>query len=465
MKRLVEHIERNIVERKLLRDGQKVLVAVSGGVDSMVLLHVLHRLAPKHRWKLTVAHFNHQLRGRASDADERFVSETAQRLGLECVCGRGDVRALQRRKKLSVEMAGRAKRQGFYRETAHRLRIRSVALGHHADDQVELFCLRLLRGSGGEGLSGMKWCSRLPAQAKLDLVRPLLNLTKASLRAYVKGNGVRFREDRSNACTDILRNRVRHELLPLLAAKYQPSVVPVILRSMDIVEMEAAFVAESAHRWLASTRRLPFDRLHPAVQRQSLRRQLDYLVSYDFDLIERLRMAPGKMFSAERGCLVWRDERGLVHRRDSAIAKAGFNPNECVWELPARPSERQFDGVNIRAEIVNHGRGFARPPRGRMGSECFDAYSVGTFVYLRHWQPGDRFQPIGMAKPVKLQDLFTNTKIPRDRRRELIVATDILGTIFWVEGLRIGEQFKLDKTTRRVLKWQWQRLPAELPPG
>src|SRR5208337_2330462 len=151
----------------------------SGGVDSMVLLHALHRLAKQHGWQLTVAHFNHRLRGRASDADENLVRRTAAAMKLAVVAGRADVKAFARKSKLSIEMAARKLRHEFLAREARKRKIRIVALAHHADDQVELFFLRLLRGTGGEGLAGMKWRSPLSADPRLTLVRPLLDVTKA----------------------------------------------------------------------------------------------------------------------------------------------------------------------------------------------------------------------------------------------------------------------------------------------
>src|SRR5262249_50888065 len=148
--------------------GQKILVAVSGGVDSMVLLHLLHGLSQKQKWQITVAHLNHQLRGRSSDADEKLVVRTARDLGLPLVAGRADVKRLVKTSKLSLEMAARKTRHEFLANTAARLKIPTIALAHHADDQVELFFLRLLRGSGSEGLAGMKWRNPSPANPKIE---------------------------------------------------------------------------------------------------------------------------------------------------------------------------------------------------------------------------------------------------------------------------------------------------------
>ena len=250
---LPERVEHSIRERTLFRGGGKILVAVSGGLDSMVLLHVLARLAKAHQWKLVVAHFNHQLRGRSSAADERLVKRTATRLRLKFHAGRGDVKSLSQTNGVSIEMAARELRHAFLAKTARQARCRVIATAHHADDQVELFFLRLLRGAGGEGLAGMKWKADSPADRRLRLVRPLLNVDKAALAEYAKCVGIAFREDASNRSADILRNRVRLELLPLLRRRFNPAVDKSISRLMEIVSAEAEVVTALSEKWLAKS--------------------------------------------------------------------------------------------------------------------------------------------------------------------------------------------------------------------
>src|ERR1700677_1896922 len=186
-----------------------ILVAVSGGVDSMVLLHLLKALSVERRWKLTVAHFNHRLRGRASDADEVFVRKTAKGMKLPFVSKRADVKRFARESKLSIEMAARKLRHEFLAEVARACKIKTIALAPHAADQVELFFLRLLRGAGGSGLAGMNWRSPSPADRSISLVRPLLDLSKTELEQYARENRIRHCEDATNLEPDFLRNRIR----------------------------------------------------------------------------------------------------------------------------------------------------------------------------------------------------------------------------------------------------------------
>jgi tRNA(Ile)-lysidine synthase len=514
---LLETVDRTIRTRRLFGPGQGILAAVSGGVDSMVLLHVLHGLAARHGWRLTVAHVNHQLRGRSSAADDRLVRRTAQQLKLPVVAERADVRKLAVAHGLSLEMAARELRHDFLARAARRRRIPSIALAHHADDQLELFFLRLLRGSGGEGLAGMKWRNPSPSDPAIELIRPLLDQPKAVLMEYATEHGIRYRDDASNAVLDFQRNRIRHELLPLLRGKYQPALDKTIPRVMDIVGAEAEFAAEAAKEWLgeggspmaegrrpkterrgmALQRDLPFDRLPAAVQRRCVQVQLVRLgVTAAFELVEQLRLeadrpvavahnragvSPGLENSITRrsGCrrdagptnrhfmakdnrgtgetpdllCAVRDRLGRVHLQPARVE--AFKTGNAAAEMKGRAGNIEFDGARIWWKICLRGAG--QQLKAGPGRECFDADKVGSPVRLRHWRPGDRFQPIGMASSVKLQDFFTNQKVPRGRRRQLLVAAAANGEVFWVEGMRISERFKLTNETIRCLHWRWKR--------
>jgi len=457
---LPQQIDQAIHTRKLFRRGQKILVAVSGGIDSMVLLHLLHELSQKNKWRLTVAHLNHQLRGRASDADERLVTRTAKKLDLAIVTARADVKNLARNGKLSLEMAARKARHEFLAHTAERLKISDITLAHHAGDQVELFFLRLLRGSGSEGLSGMKWRNPSPANPKIQLLRPLLEQSKESLRAYASAKKIPFREDASNQWLDIQRNLIRRELLPLLRRKYQPALDRTILRVMEILRAESEFAGGMVEDWLAnnSGTGVPPVRSFPglpiALQRRCIQSQLmRHGIPADFALVERLRTSPGKPFTVVPQLAVLCDASGRLRFRDSGLI--GSEPAQLEINLAGRAGDVTFAGKKISWAVRSPMKSFRRPsPRARR--ESFDADKIGHRIILRHWLPGDRFQPIGMDKSVKLQDIFVNHKIPRARRHNLIVAVTARNEVFWVENLRISEQFKLTPQTTHQLTWRWK---------
>jgi tRNA(Ile)-lysidine synthase len=444
---LFQRIENSIQNRKLLKRGQKILVAVSGGLDSMVLLHALERLSARHKWKIAVAHFNHQLRGRASDADEKLVRKTTAEMKLPFAVERADVKQFAQKSKLSIEMAARKLRHEFFARAARKHKVKTIALAHHADDQVELFFLRLLRGAGGEGLAGMKWQSPSLAYRKILLVRPLLGLNKEELLQFARENKIRFRDDATNFSSDFLRNRIRNELLPLLRKNYQPGLDKIILRLMEIVGAESDFVGAGA-----AIQKNNFENSPPAIQRRILQSQLAELgVVADFELVEELRKSAGKFVSVGSGLSIFRDAGGNLKLREQQSAE--FNANKLEMNLSGKAGDVNFEDVKFNWSFASGSRG--RSPH-QIGREFFDADKIGGKIILRHWRAGDRFQPIGLKSAAKLQDLFTNAKIPRERRRNLILAATLAGEIFWVEGLRISENFKLTPQTKRQLILDWQ---------
>jgi tRNA(Ile)-lysidine synthase len=401
---------------------------------------------------LEVAHFNHRLRGADADADADWVRAEAARRELPCHVEAGDVRAHATARKLSVEMAARELRHAFLARTAQRLGMNTVALGHHADDQVETFFLRLFRGEAGVGIQGLRWSNPSPADPGVRLVRPLLGCSRAELRAFARENGLPWREDASNAQPDTLRNRIRHQLLSRLETDFQPGLRTVIPRWIEVAGANAELAASQAADWRARLKP-PFATLHPAVQREVIRQQLWQLgVTPTFAHIEHLRQRPDRPLTLAPGTQVWRDAAGQVHR-DAPSDAPGFRPDRQTLELTAPQGRANFGGVELAWEILDGPPRFpVRPPAG---TEFLDADRVGRRGLLRHWQPGDRFQPLGFPGPAKLQDLFVNQRVPRAKRHRRVLLENEAGVIVWVEGLRPGEPARLRPDTRRRLRWSW----------
>lgn len=452
---LVDGVRQFIAERDLLSPGDSVLLAVSGGLDSMVLLRVMAQLAPAQGWRLNVAHFNHCLRGRSSDLDEVLVCDAAKSMGLRFKAGRADVRKFSRTQGISIETAARQLRHRFLARVASSLGIEKIALAHHADDQVELFFLRLLRGAGPEGLAGMRAIGPSPADAGLKLIRPLLPLFRSELETFAHEKGIRFRSDASNRKIEFARNRVRLELLPYLRTHFQPAIRQTTLRLVEILAAESDWIEQMTEQTPSDR---PLESLPVALQRRRLQRECLRLgVVPDFALIERLRCVSEQECMVSPGRVVQRDRAGRLTLK--RVAALQFNADRRSVRISTGPSQLAYSGLLFSWRIMACS-GKSLPPRSP-GYECFDADRIGRAVGLRHWQPGDRFQPIGMPGPVKLQDLFTNLKIHPEQRRQLVLAETSQKEIFWVEGLRISERFKLRAATTRCLEWSWER---EAPP-
>jgi tRNA(Ile)-lysidine synthase len=274
------------------------------------------------------------------------------------------------------------------------------------------------------------------------------------------------------------RNRLRNELLPLLRQHYQPSLTRTVSRVIEIVRGESDLVGDLAAQWLQGrtafqpVRRTPprersdnqpsfsaitlFDDLPLAVQRRVILLQLQELgLPLDFDWVEQLRTVPESPLNVGLDLFATRHAGGWVTL--SAQSKTvEFKAEEQRLDIAMGKGEASFAGVTVAWETLGL-EALKRPLSAEPGRELFDAARVGPLVVLRHWRPGDRFQPLGMKTAVKLQDLFTNAKIPREQRRKMLVAS-AQGEIFWVEGLRMAEQFKLTKSTKGALLWRWKRV-------
>ena len=439
--------------------GCRLMLGVSGGVDSMVLLRVMDRLVGHRGGELVIAHFNHQLRERESDLDEQLVLESAQRLGWACVVDRGDVKGVAEKEGISIEMSARRLRHKFLARVASDQSCRMVWLAHHADDQVELFLIRLLRGAGSLGLGGMRLSQRSPFAEGVTLVRPFLGTRKKSLLSFAREHGVAFREDLSNQDLNPLRNRIRHQLLPLLREQFNPAVEQNLLRAQEILSEEHRLISKMVGESLQGSSPPPFEGLPAAHQREWLRQELLRLrVVPEFDLIERLRHEPdGTRMMVADARLVCRDSSGRVH--EGLAPQLEFSPEARVLELGNRPLPLQieFGGYRMVFEQGRQGDPEFDPARIEGQSEVFDAELVGDRIRLRFWQAGDRFQPIGMPHSLKLQDWFTNEKISVSERRSRILVESAQGDLFWVVGMRIGERCRVTEGTLRVMRISWER--------
>lgn len=454
---LVQWVLAYVRRHSLVNSGERVLVAVSGGPDSVALLHLLWRLKPELGLELGVAHFDHGLRGRESQADARFVADLAKRLALPFYLGTGEVRDLARTHKISLQMAARQLRLNFLKDTCRRQAYQKLALGHTADDQVELFFLRLLRGAGPEGLKGM-W----PATPE-GLVRPLLAVGKAVLLAWLGKESLPYRQDSSNLSRGSLRNRLRLDLLPELRRHYNPRLTEAIWRTQALLqEDERLLAAQTDQAWAAvgQTRAadfysldLPrFFSLDPALQKRLLRATLGKLLT-DQEITSAQVVGLLALGRAEKS-------GGRLTLGQAQVARAGGElhlfrplpppPAASATLLPTPPG--QVDSPEgWRWQLSSRAPEAAGPWPPPPQAACLDQERVTFPLKVRYFQPADRFWPQGAPGPKKLQDFLINCKIPRWLRPHLPLV-ESAGHIVWVPGLRVAEPVKLTSLTRRILE-------------
>ena len=432
-----------------------IIVAVSGGIDSMALLHLLATPGLDLSDRLVVAHFNHQLRGADSDADAEFVEQAAGQLGRPFESGSGDTRQLAAETGDGIEAAARQLRHQFFARLAKHLASRNVALAHHADDQIETFFLRLLRGAGNRGLAGMQPVALSPIDPGVNLVRPILGIHRAEIVAYAEEQGIAHREDASNTNTYFLRNRVRHELLPQLTEQFGASVNRQIVKAMQVAGDEADCIDDFAAAWLGRAES-PFEQLPAAVQRQVVQRQLFQLgVDPSFYLVEALRGEADRVIEIAPGKRLQRNAAGRVELAPS-VAEPEFSLTKLEVLLEGQVGEAEFGGLTIRWERLSGGLAKWHELGQAESREVFAAEAIGQAITLRHWHPGDRYHPIGQAGSTKLQDLFVNQKIAKAERHRLVIAEAADGFPFWVQHLRIAAAFKVTESTAGLLVFSWR---------
>jgi tRNA(Ile)-lysidine synthase len=435
-----EHVLRYLRQRQLLRPGDRVLAAVSGGADSVALARVLLELREELGVVLAVAHFNHLARGQASDADEAFVFDLAKRHELEFHVGRRDVAEYARSEQLSMEAAGRRLRYAWLAQVARDHRFSSVATAHTGDDQAETVLMKFLRGAGTKGLAGIYPVVEAGA---CRLVRPLLQVSRSEVEAYLTSLDQPWREDETNLDHRFRRNRIRHELLPLLEREYNPNLRQVLREAAEINRAEEDEWAQRTRTVLDGLRventrlRLTdFAALSLAMQRRVLKlfREAHLLVA-DFAHVEKLRRcALGEMQRVELS------QDWLACRRGDCLTLEGpgnVAAAESYSYLLPVPGEVAIPEIGCVIQAVPVPAQFAVTAAP---GTLLRADLIGPALRVRNWQHGDRYHPAYSGSAEKLKRLFAEKKIPAEQRVSWPVV--LKGAeIVWVRDFAVAEGF------------------------
>ncbi len=468
---LPRRVLRFIREHNLVRENELLLVGVSGGPDSVCLIHILAGLKKTLGIKLHIAHLNHMLRGAESDADADYVSSLAHELSIPATIERREVKTYQKQYRLSLEEAAREVRYAFFSEVARSLGGDAVAVGHTADDQIETILMHLVRGTGLAGLRGMQPLSTLRSTnaAELKIIRPLLGVRREETEAYCAARGLAPRSDSSNLLPNQLRNKIRLQLIPQLRG-YNPDIDEALLRMASAADSDLAYIEkEVSQLWGSVVKEQPdgvamdraaFSKLHPALRRHLVRSVLQRLLGDMRDiesvhiesLVEALAKPVGKKLSLPRGLAFHGDYRyGLLTGQDSPADS--FPALEGGHSLHI-PGDTEFCGWRVRSNILNR-----RPKKGceKELKACFDLDVAGKEITVRGRRSGDRFQPLGMESPKKLQDFMVDAKIPSARRDHVPLVCSPQH-IIWVVGWRIDHRARVMPSTKRVLCLEFERI-------
>jgi tRNA(Ile)-lysidine synthase len=465
---LAQRVLHFIREHTLVSYGQKLLVAVSGGPDSVCLLHILVELRDELGISLHVAHLDHQLRGAESEADAGYVADMARRLGIPADVERRDVKAYQARQRISPEEAAREVRYAFLAQVAKTVGAAQVAVGHTTDDNVETILMHLIRGTGIRGLQGLQPVSRWQSQGDtLTVVRPLLSVSRQETADYCELHRLMPRTDTSNLSLSPLRNRIRHRFLPLLES-YNPRVAEALLRTARIADDALAFIdGESTRLWGEVVReqgntiildKKGFLASPSALQRHLLRMSVEKLLGNLKDIetrhIEgmmtaltkpagrRINLPGGLVFSVEY-------DRYLLGPDPAALSPFPALENEVSLKIPG---ETLLPGWCVKADIVERSR---MPGKIDGFTAYFDLGKTGYELLVRPRRPGDRFQPLGMSQTKKLGEFMIDARIPSAWRQHIPVVCSPQH-ILWVVGWRIDNRVRVSDTTLQVLRLKFE---------
>jgi len=479
-------------------EGVRVLVACSGGPDSVALLDILAHYAPTAKIKVFVCHLNHCLRGADSDEDARFVGALAKKMGLEAYIGRRDVAKLAQERHVSIETAARDARYEFFNEAAAKMRCFLVATAHTLNDNAETILQRLIEGSGPEGLSGIPGWRLLSSEGKKRyLVRPLLFASRAKIEEYLESRGLEYRVDKTNLEPIYLRNRIRLEIMPKLR-EINPSFEESLVRSSELVSDLIGHIGEEvdrAERRIVKSRREPVIELEcyaliktpRVVAREALKQILvgagvgwrELKASHIESVID---LAAGKSPSSRidlPGGIEARRSYDMIFVGPRAafgkLEEQGLPNGEEPPSGPPQPPVEVFQkfyrafecpgSVNLPGGLGEIAALETAPEWFRMEEflankggfdEAIDGEAVEGGYAVRFPQPGDRFRPLGAPGARKLQDIFVDAKIPASERARIPIVEDMKG-IIWVPGVRIVDRVKVTPQTQDFVVLTWIR--------
>lgn len=454
---LVSRVERTIRQQRLFSPGDTLVVAFSGGADSTALLDLLSRL-PDYNLHLVAAHLNHCLRGDESDSDQEFCQGLASRYNIPFEARRIDVKKVAEKSRLNFEDAGRRTRIEFIDDICRKYGAAAAVLAHHADDQAETVLMRILRGSGTTGLSGMAY------RNSRGYVRPLLDLTRSEIEQYLLGRDLEWREDSSNSDAAYLRNRIRHQLLPLLEG-YNPAIRTCLAATASILTDDEALLSELTEQEFARSCRAgegevvcsvaQFRTLSSALRRRVLRRAFKQVAGTLEGLSQRHIEALCDTIDSDRpnSRLALPHAVSAIRAYDRMVLtrKCAALPETDLELIIAGPGRYQLPwGGAIMVEFATPAALSADP--AMMYCDPFKS----PFPWLvRTFRPGDRMVPFGMSGRKKVKDIFIDRKIPLAERSHtpLLLCGDEL---IWVAGVCAAELCRIDTPSAAAVRVSWQ---------
>ncbi len=436
---MIEETLKYLIEDLKIKSSDKLLLAISGGIDSIVMLDIFSQLP----FEVTVAHCNFQLRGKESDGDELFVKNVTEKLSIPFHTIRFETQHYAESNNLSIQMAARALRYDWFEKLRVKLQYDYIAIAHNANDVVETFFINLSRGTGINGLSGIK--------AKTgSIIRPLLPFSRLEIESYSTKNDINFREDASNASDKYHRNRIRHHIIPEFL-KINPSFLSTMLENIDRLNDASVFLKgeleKKKNKLITENEnsiRIPIKQLQEeqtdTFVLYELIREYGFNSSQIKDILNSINNQPGQIFLSSTYKLV-KDREALII---SKLKQATVNSFEIFEGI-----NQTLEPISLKLEILEKQVDF-KPNRDENIAE-FDADKIAFPLYVKRWEAGDYFYPLGMKNKKKLSDFFVDRKFSIIDKENIWLLTSKT-EIIWIIGHRMDNRYKVTKSTSRILK-------------
>lgn len=452
----LSRLENNLQSNLFVEPESSIVVAVSGGVDSVTLLDSLALLSIKLGYKLFIAHFNHKLRPKTSDEDEAFVKNLAKSYNIDFYSLKGDVQKHSRENSMSIEQSARDLRYTFLEHITKTIQAEFLATGHTKDDSAETFLLNLMRGSGLTGLSGIPQKRYISKNS--SIIRPLLIFGKDELIEYAKRRGLKWSEDESNTLMNYTRNKIRNSLLIQLKNEFTPNIIDLINRSAKLIRGADKFIKEHINHFLNEaleqkqknkfSLRIPvLETFDEFIQGEIIQKALTDIFKHppislkSIDNLNNLMKKPvGSILEINKKITVLKDREQLIFYFNKAINRVNITINK----------EGDFDCGSIiisLKKVTKRNVKFNDDPT----IEYFDYDILPNVLQVRNIEPNDKFQPLGMTENVNITDFLTNNKIPFLEKQDMLVLS-VKSEIVWICGIRINDKYRVTDNTINFLR-------------
>ena len=462
---MLDKVIEYIKENEIIKQGDKILVALSGGPDSVCLLHILHRLKEPFNLKLGAIHINHMLRGEEADNDEKYIIKLCDELGINHYVKRIDIEYVARDTNVSLEVAGRNERYKAFEKIREKYEYDKIAVAHNANDQAETVLMRIMRGTGLEGLTGIK-------SKRIDgIIRPILCLNRQEIEEYCEKNNLNPRIDASNYERTYSRNKVRLDILPYMKENFNKDIIDTLNRMTLLLQKDNEFIEEYSNKCyniycenygekIKVSKNLFEKEMDSIITRVLIRVFKEISNSYQnfemkhiYEVVNLAKKSTGKKLNLTNKIICENLYGDIIFSKEDK-PKEKIEDNEVKINKDDIFNKVIFDDYTIRFEVVENKNKVEFSKNNLI--KLFDYDNIEKEIIIRYRKDGDKITPLGMNGSKKLKDIFIDLKIPREKRDTIpIVCFD--DNISWVVGYKTSQLFKVTKNTNKILKITFDR--------